>query len=524
MSDVFRDPAAGWAAALIIILPLVILATGELEERLRQRDSALQRPVEIIRTWVLPLFAIWSLARVLFGSADNAAIQLVGSGLVLALGIAGLAALAIVIGWIEAQTREGRRPIPRLVLAMPRLVLILTIGWVLIAGVWNVDLSAALTALGVTSLVVSFALQDPLGGIASGFTLLADQPFKPGDWISADDVEGRVVDTNWRSCRVQSRDGDLVIVPNGKLAGATITNFDEPARLHRVVFPVQVAYVNSPTAAKEMLLAAARATPGVLNEPPPNAVVTQVDDPLMGYEVQIWIDDYTIAPRVKSDFGSLVWYHSHRRNVPLPSPAQDLFLWDGERSSADDVRSRGSILEGLRRSPLLDQLDDDQLDDLANAATWSRFASGETILLPSSDDIILIEDGTARILVHLDTTEQPVLDLMPGDVAATLDPATTKGREQSVVAITDCDVMTLRAEVAAGVISRSPELNTALDQIQTSRTRRVHRVLKRLALESAAAEASTLIATADADGDDGEANEPEAVDADDASDDEGGAS
>ena len=49
------------------------------------------------------------------------------------------------------------------------------------------SIDAALTALGVTSLVISFALQDTLSGIASGFTLLADQPFSPGDWIIGDD-------------------------------------------------------------------------------------------------------------------------------------------------------------------------------------------------------------------------------------------------------------------------------------------------------------------------------------------------
>ncbi len=493
MSDAFRDPSAGWAALLVVLLPVIILATGELEERLRQRDSQLQRPVSILRTWVLPLFAIWSLARVVFGTDDNVAIQLVGSGLVLSLGFVALAALAIVVGWIGDQTREGRRPIPRLLLALPRLLLILTIAWILIAGVWRVDLSAALTALGVTSLVVSFALQDTLSGIASGFTLLADQPFKPGDWIRADDVEGRVVDTNWRSSRIQTRNGDLVVVPNAKLAGATITNFDEPTRLHRVVFPVQVAYVNSPTDAKAMLVAAAQSTPGVLTEPPPAAVVTAVDDPLMTYDVHMWIDDFSIEPRVRSDFGSLVWYHSHRRNVPLPSPAQDLFLWDGERAAESDRRDRGSLLRGLRRSPLFDQLDDDELDELAGAAVPARFAAGETILAVSSDDIVLVEDGTARLNVHLDAgSVEAVLDLSPGDLAAGFDPETTRGRDLSVVAVTDCDVMTLRAEIAGAVISRSPALNTALDQIQTSRTRRVNRVLRRIevdAVADAAAEA-----------------------------------
>ncbi|MCB0969161.1 MAG: mechanosensitive ion channel family protein, partial [Ilumatobacter sp.] len=322
MSGVFRDPDAGYAAVLVVLLPLLIIGIGELEERLRQRDSPLRHPIAIVRTWVLPLFAVWTLLSVLFSSdGADVVLSLIATAFVIAAGAAALAALSIVVERVKARPRDGRRSVPRLLLTLPRLLLILFIAWAVIAWVWNVDLSAALTALGVTSLVISFALQDTLGGIASGFTLLADQPFRPGDWINADGVEGRVVDTNWRSTRIQTRNGDLVIVPNGKLAGATITNYDEPARLHRVVVPVQVAYMNSPTDAKEMLLAAARSTPGVLEEPPPAAMVVQIDDPLMGYEVHLWIDDMAISPRVKSDFGSLVWYQSHRRGVPLPSPA-----------------------------------------------------------------------------------------------------------------------------------------------------------------------------------------------------------
>ncbi len=50
MSEVFRDPEAGWAAVLIVLLPIIIIGTGEFEERLRQRDSILRPPVTIIRT------------------------------------------------------------------------------------------------------------------------------------------------------------------------------------------------------------------------------------------------------------------------------------------------------------------------------------------------------------------------------------------------------------------------------------------------------------------------------------------
>lgn len=483
MTSIFRDSTAGWAALLIVILPLVIIGAGELEERLRQRDSALQRPVGILRTWVVPLLVVWALAQVVFDlDGSNLLIQVIATALLIAVVAAALAALAIVVSRYRDRPRsEGTRSVPRLLLALPRLLLLLVASWLLIAGVWDVDLSAALTALGVTSLVVSFALQDTLGGIASGFTLLADQPFQPGDWIRTGDLEGRVLDVNWRSSRIQTRDGDLVVVPNGQLAGATITNYDEPSRLHRVVVGLQVAYANSPTAAKEMLIAAAKSTPGVLSEPPPAALVVQIDDPLMGYEVHLWVADYAIVPRVKSDFGSLVWYHSHRMGVPLPSPAQDLYLWDGVRNAEAGVRDRASVLRGLRVSPLFDQLGDGELDELADGVTPSRFAVGEAILASGDDGLVVIEHGRARLEAVLEgERREPVADLVDGDVASMIDPSEIRGGRLVLVAVDDCDVLTIDATVAGSVISRSPELTAAFDQLATSRRRRVLRLLRHL--------------------------------------------
>ena len=487
MIDVFRDPSAGWAALLVVVLPILIIGIGEVEERLRQRDSRLGPAVSIMRTWVVPLLALWALIAVLFDpGSDNIVIRAVASALILTASAAALGALGVLLAKLRDRPRaEGRRSIPRLVLAVPRLLILLIAGWMLIAGVWAVDLSAALTALGVTSLIVSFALQDTLGGLASGFTLLADQPFQPGDWISTGDLQGKVVDINWRSSRIMTRDGDLVIVPNGQLAKATITNYDEPSRLHRVVVSLQVAYRNAPTAAKDMLQAAARATPGVLDEPAPVARVVQIDDPLMGYEVHMWIDDYERAPAVKSDFGSLVWYFSHRLDVPLPSPAQDLYLWDGSKVQLESRPDHASLLRGLRRSPLLAELPDDDLDQLAASAGRQRFATGETILdAGRGNAIAVLEHGVARLVLRRpNAPDLAVLDLDAGELLGLMDAPSDAGQGLVLIAVIDCDVVTLSPEVAGTVISRSPELAAALDQVSTSRRRRVRRVAARRLVE-----------------------------------------
>ncbi len=483
MSRLFLDSSAALAGLIIIVLPLLIIGAGELEERLRQRDSQFQSTVSTIRVWVVPLLTVWVLARVLFDvKDDNPLLQVLASAVLLAGATAGLSALRVVVADLAVRPRRtGRRPVPRLLLALPRLFLVLATAWILIAGVWGVDLSAALTALGVTSLVISFALQDTLGGIASGFTLLADQPFAAGDWIESDDIEGRVIDVNWRSTRIEDRNGDLIIVPNGKLANATITNYDQPKRLHRVSVPVQIERSAPPTAAIEMLNDAARSTRGVVEDPPPFAVVTQIADPVVDYEAKMWIEDYAIAPRVKADFGALVWYLSYRHGVPLPNPAQDLYLFDGTQAAIESQITAADLRRRLTDIPLLTEMDDEVLDRIAAAASLDQYQRGERIIVEGAQrNLLLLHQGRAQLVLRQDGAEDlDVLDLEAGEVFGVLTEPPRGGGAAVVVAVTDCDVVRVPPEAAAYAISRASDLAAVLDQLAVTRRRRIERVLRR---------------------------------------------
>jgi CRP-like cAMP-binding protein len=367
-------------------------------------------------------------------------------------------------------------------LALPRLLLIIAAAWLLIAGVWGVDLSAALTALGVTSLVISFALQDTLSGIASGFTLLADQPFAPGDWIESEDVAGRVIDINWRATRIQDRNGDLIVIPNGQLANATITNYDQPSRLHRVKVPVQIERTAPPTAAIEMLVDAARSTPGVVGDPPPFARVTQIADPVVDYEASMWIDDYTIAPQVMADFGALVWYLSYRHGVPLPNPAQDLYLFDGAKAAIESRITSADIRRQIADMPLAADVNDDVLDQLAAAASIGQYRQGETIRDEGAEHSVqLLQRGRARLVLRQEGSEDlVVLDLEAGDVLGVLTELPANDRAVLIVAVTDCDVMTIPQEAASHAVLMAPDLAAVLEQLAVTRRRRIGRMLRRV--------------------------------------------
>ena len=469
-----------WSLAVILIVPLVVVGAAELEERLRQAESPLRAPVLTLRNWVLPFFAAWALLSPVLDVERTWYVQVVSTGLLLSLAVAGWQMLRVVGEGIRNRPSEpGKRPIPALVLVFPRLALLIGTGALILAGVWGVDLSAALTALGVTSLVVSFALQDTLSGLASGVLLLSDRPFKPGDWISAGETEGVVVDINWRTSRIRNRDGDLIVVPNSELANASVINHSSPQPLHRVVVSLQVAFANPPTLAKDMLLDAARSVPGVVLDPPPNVLVTTIDDPLMGYDVHMWVEDYAIVPRVKGDFGALVWYQSHRHNVPLPSPAQDLFLHDPIAESKAAEPTLAELRLDVQASPLLAQLSDGDLDRLANASHRARFRAGELMIDSASEvrDLMIVLSGTGRlILLEPGFDEAVVSDVGAGDVVGLLDARRGDVRLVALRAVTDCEVLVLAAGVVDEVGSRNADMVTAFNRLVALRQRRIQRL------------------------------------------------
>lgn len=482
MSELFPDSSAAWAALIIVVLPLMIIGSGEMEERLRQRDSPYQPTIATLRVWVVPLLTIWVLARALLDTADDSLfIRLLGTAVVLASAVAALSAFRVVVAELaDRPRRTGRRPIPRLLLALPRLLLVLATAWLLIAGVWGIDLSALLTALGVTSLVVSLALQDTLSGIASGFTLLADQPFSTGDWIESDDVEGRVIDVNWRATRIQDRNGDLVVIPNGQLAKATIVNFDQPSRLHRVKVSVQIDRSAPPTTAIAMLVDAARSTPGIVEDPPPFAQVTQIADPVVDYETSMWIDDYSLAPQVKADFGALVWYLSYRHDVPLPNPAQDVYFFDGAKAAIESRVTAAEVRQRIADIPLVAALDNDALDKLAAVASINQYRSGETIIEEGTQrDLLLMHSGRARLILRrADLEDLNVVDIEAGEAFGVLSESPVSDRAL-VVATTDCEVLRIPPEGAGRAIAIAPDLANVLDQLAATRRRRIERVLRR---------------------------------------------
>jgi small-conductance mechanosensitive channel len=150
----------------------------------------------------------------------------------------------------------------------------LAIEAVLASDMLGLSLAPALTAFGVGSLAVALALQDTLSNFFSGVYVILDKPIRPGDFVRVDPgYEGYVSSIGWRSTQLRTLANNVVIIPNGMLAKAVITNYTLPtphiASSVRVDVAADADLVRTEAALAEVAKSAAD-VPGVAADPRPS--------------------------------------------------------------------------------------------------------------------------------------------------------------------------------------------------------------------------------------------------------------
>jgi MscS family membrane protein len=101
----------------------------------------------------------------------------------------------------------------------------------LIMNIFNYDITAIITGLGIGGLAIALAAQDTLGNFFSSVSIIMDKPFKIGQVVSFDGHEGQIADVGMRTTRIKSFFDTEIIVPNSVLAKTIVENVSR--RRHR---------------------------------------------------------------------------------------------------------------------------------------------------------------------------------------------------------------------------------------------------------------------------------------------------
>ena len=146
-----------------------------------------------------------------------------------------------------------------------------------------------LALLASAGLAVGLAFQGALSNLAGGFMILIFRPFKIGDYIESTGAEGTVKDISIFYTKLTTIDNKVVLVPNGDLMNANVTNFTASDR-RRVDQNFKITNDIDQELVKRVLLEATNNTEGVIKEPAPFARLTAVDDDTYIFTIRAWCE------------------------------------------------------------------------------------------------------------------------------------------------------------------------------------------------------------------------------------------
>jgi small conductance mechanosensitive channel len=94
-----------------------------------------------------------------------------------------------------------------------------------VVGYIGIPMSSFIALLGAAGLAVGMALSGTIQNVAGGIIILVFRPFKLGDYIATQGVEGFVESIKIFSTVIRTWDNKVITLPNGTLSGGNVTNY-----------------------------------------------------------------------------------------------------------------------------------------------------------------------------------------------------------------------------------------------------------------------------------------------------------
>lgn len=154
-------------------------------------------------------------------------------------------------------------------------------------GVKTVSIAALIGTMG---LAIGLAMKDNLSNFAGGVLILLSKPFRGGDYIKAQGLEGTVVSIGILHTILRTGDNKTVYIPNGPLSTGNITNNNSLDGTLRTDIIVNVDYGSDIEEVKKELLAIAREHPKVLIQPDPFARMTKINTATLEFTIRVWAE------------------------------------------------------------------------------------------------------------------------------------------------------------------------------------------------------------------------------------------
>lgn len=389
-----------WCLALVFIIPLIIVFLNECIDRSQRNNGHYSDVLTFVRDVVLPLLVTVVMLRYIFVvSEDNLLTKIISTAFWLMLITAVFRVTRKIIGSGNYSADDWRSLVPHMFLRLPTYAFIGFVIFHIIQNLWSFPVQEMATTLGIGSIVIAFALQDTLSNLVSGILLVANSPFKAGDWVKVGDVEGQISAVNWRYTNIETSNGDIVVIPNGSISGESITNYSRPSTKTTVIQRINISFEHPPNKVRKVFREVFKNTRGILLNPEPQVSVVTLDDPSMEYEIEYWINDFGDKSTIHAEFMSHLWYALNRHSIALPTTEFNIQNFSGNDHIEDKQQRDLAQKRCLDWLPHFSKLPETIRHQLAEASSYQLYSENETVLnvLDDESGLYVIVSGTVSM-------------------------------------------------------------------------------------------------------------------------------
>jgi len=195
-----------------------------------------------------------------------------------------------------------------------------------------------MSALGIGSVAIGFAFKDIFQNLLSGILILLGEPFKIGDDIIVNNMEGTVEDIQIRATFLRSPDGRRIVIPNATVYTSAVT-VNTAYQRRRCEFMVGIGYEDDVQKAKDIILKLLDKDQRILSQPGFTVNVSALADFSVNLTVRWWVDTTQVVTAASiSEIQERVLEAFADNNISIPYPVQEVKVYRGD-PSADDIES-----------------------------------------------------------------------------------------------------------------------------------------------------------------------------------------
>jgi small-conductance mechanosensitive channel/CRP-like cAMP-binding protein len=374
-----------------------------------------------------------------------------------------LASARVVVGVLYYALRHDRRHrSAKLVVDLVAAAIYVGTVVIVLKSVLALPVTGLFATSGVVAIVLGLALQNTLSDVFSGIAVGIEAPFQVGDRISlGDDIEGRVIETNWRSIRVQTDGEDIAIIPNSVMAKLQIVNRSVPTRRRAVSAEVRCPATVDPDRVIQVLEEATLLCPAILETPGASVALTRLGRSWHHYTITFFVAETSLMGGTRS----LLLRHA-RTQLHYAG----LLERDPGGVVQPPARSRPMMIaprEVLGDLVLFERLQPMQLEDLASRLTTRLLEPGEILFAEGAADATLyvVASGVLEMTRATGTTTSLTVGRIgAGEYIGEIGLLTGSSHTVTARARTHCVVHQLRREAIAGLLETNADVAAAVEK------------------------------------------------------------